>query len=481
VSDELERLRQELATLRQSQTRAVSTKQELIETRDRLDAELRRYKQLADFTRRALSVQGLSEFADLTAEAVVELFDLEFGAFVLHDTRERVARVEGVCGPPRYRERPVPLDALDPIEEVEQVGAEHPLCVSLELHEAYVAPVSGVEGVFRGAVLGGTRKAKASLTAPLASGARQSFGVVALQVDSLFRNLVSGQIIRAKNQELEASNKARTQFFANVSHEIRTPLNSIINVPEGLLQAFESERRAGCANGHVFVLDAGETAETCPSCGEPLREFSHRRFLGEHDELHDLLSVATRNGRYLLALVNDILDASRLSAGRYDLTLEDVAVSEVLEATRAACAGVADHGDVAVRIDAGQNASVHGDPARLTQVLTNLVGNAIKFSPPGGTVDVSVSTVPGQVRIAVRDRGPGIAPEHQVDIFETFRQVPRSGHTEGKQGTGLGLSIARQLAQAHGGAIELDSTPGEGSTFTLVLPPLSNSEPEATP
>lgn len=469
--EDIEALRAELLSLRRSQTRAVSTKQELIETRDRLDAELRRYKQLADFTRRALLVEELDAFADMTAEAVVELFDLEFAALVLCDGNGD-AKVAGICGPPRYRGQSVPQEALTHTEAM-SVDASDPLCMALGLHEAYVAPVTASEASLRGVLVGGTRTQKASLTAALAPESLQSFGVVALKVDSLLRNLMTGRVIRGKNRELEESNRARTQFFANVSHEIRTPLNSLINVPTGLLLAFESERRSRCDNGHAFVLEADEEgAEACPTCRATLEPYEYPRFTGAHDELHDLLDVAARNGRYLLSLVDDILDASRLSAGKYRLNFERVALTEVVASATTACRAAVETGKVQVQVQLGTEAWVRGDPSRLVQIVTNLLGNAVKFSPPHAKVRLGMDTDQSQVRLWVQDEGPGIDPTHHTAIFESFRQVPRSGHTEGKQGTGLGLAIARQLAEAHGGSIQLHSRVGIGSTFTLVLPTL---------
>lgn len=468
--DELEALRAEVAALRKAQTRAVSTKQELIETRDRLDAELRRYKQLGDYTRSVLLVQEVDAFADATAEALVEMFDLEFAAVALCDGDDGTCRVAGVCGPSRYRGRELSADCLA-LPEVQWVDATHPLCEQLELHEAYAAPLRGRDARLRGVLVGGTRKAKASLTAPLAPATAHSFGVVALNIDSLLRNLVAWRIIRDKNSELEASNQARTQFFANVSHEIRTPLNSIINVPAGLLESFGSESRAQCPNGHVFVLDEGEQPPAdCPTCGAALSGFDTRVFQGDDDELYELLSVATRNGRYLLTLVSDILDMSRLAAGEYRIAFETVSLCEALQTAVEACRGSAEAEGVHVQVERCAGLRVRADPARLVQVLANLLGNAIKFSPRGSKVEVGVVAASGQVTISVRDYGPGIAPEHHASIFETFRQVPRSGHTRGKQGTGLGLAIARQLAEAHGGSIGLTSALGQGSTFRVVLP-----------
>jgi signal transduction histidine kinase len=468
--DELEALRAEVAALRQDQTRAVSTKQELIETRDRLDAELRRYRQLADYTRRALPLQDLDAFSDFTAEALVEMFDLEFAALVLQGDEDPQPRVAGVCGPRVYRGR-VLEEATLAVEDVALLSADHALCRGLELREAFVAPLAGGDARLRGVLVGGTREVKASLTAPLVAESVQPFGVVALEVDSLLRNLVAWKIIRAKNAELEASNHARTQFFANVSHEIRTPLNSIINVPAGLLEQFEREARARCGNGHLFALEAGEEVpRACPTCGEPLESLASKRFTGTDDELHALLDIATRNGRYLLALVNDILDASKLTAGRYRVTHERVVLEEVLDAAVSACSGGAKEGGVAVVVRGDRDLEVRGDPPRLIQILTNLLGNAVKFSPRGSTVEVEVVERGGAVTVSVRDHGPGIATEHHASILETFRQVPRSGHTHGTQGTGLGLAIARQLAEAHGGTIELVSALGTGSTFTLRLP-----------
>jgi signal transduction histidine kinase len=177
-------------------------------------------------------------------------------------------------------------------------------------------------------------------------------------------------------------------------------------------------------------------------------------------------------GRHLLQIVNDILDTSRLEAGRVELHLRPVALPTVLSDVQQAVAALAAERDVVLDLPGAADPTIPdliADPLRLTQILINLLGNAIKFSHAGGRVCLRIDYQPEVVRFAVRDEGIGIAPEHHKHIFESFRQI-EGGHTRRYGGSGLGLAIVRQLTELHHGRVWVQSSLGQGSTFFVQLP-----------
>jgi signal transduction histidine kinase len=232
--------------------------------------------------------------------------------------------------------------------------------------------------------------------------------------------------------ELETASRHKSEFLANMSHELRTPLNAIIGFSE-LLQQQElvgdlNERQTGYVED---VLDAG---------------------------------------RHLLSLINDILDLSKVEAGKMELDLGDVALRPTLEsglamhADRASSAGMT----LALTLDPDE-ITIRADERKLRQVVFNLVSNAVKFTPPKGRVDVSARLNGGVVEVAVTDTGPGIDPEDQELIFEEFRQA-RSDSGGRTDGTGLGLPLSRKFVELHGGRLWVESLPGKGSSFRFTLP-----------
>jgi PAS domain S-box-containing protein len=236
------------------------------------------------------------------------------------------------------------------------------------------------------------------------------------------------------HRDLEAANTAKTLFLANVSHEVRTPLTMVLGATEILLDT---------------ELDPGQGQLT--------------------DMVH-------RNSRRLLRLVNDILDFSRLEAGKISLLPAPFRLAGVIEEIlewaqpRAAARGVR----LSTTLDAALPTNVHGDALRVSQVLSNLVDNALKFTE-SGSVDITMSlrapTTPGpeagtvRVEFVVADTGVGFSPEHLKSMFDTFTQADQTNN-----GVGLGLAICRDLVDLMGGDLGAVSTPGTGSTFTAVLP-----------
>ncbi|MEO5764561.1 MAG: GAF domain-containing protein, partial [Casimicrobiaceae bacterium] len=257
--------------------------------------------------------------------------------------------------------------------------------------------------------------------------------VIAIQNARLFRE------IQAKSRQLEVANQHKSEFLANMSHELRTPLNAIIGFSEVLLE----------------------------------------RLFGEVNEKQDdYLKDIHSSGKHLLGLINDILDLSKVEAGRMELEPASfdlptaIGNAMTLIRERAQRHGIA----LAVVVEPGIG-EVVADERKLKQILLNLLTNAVKFTPDGGKVDVSARRGAGSIAIAVRDTGIGIAPEDQEAVFDAFRQVGKH-YTNKQEGTGLGLTLTRKFVELHGGRLWLESVPGKGSTFTFTIP--ENRPSEAT-
>jgi GAF domain-containing protein len=248
---------------------------------------------------------------------------------------------------------------------------------------------------------------------------------IAIQNVKLFKE------IQEKSQQLEIASRHKSEFLATMSHELRTPLNAIIGFSEVLLQ-------------QMFG---------------PLNQ-------KQSEYLDDVLS----SGRHLLGLINDILDLSKIEAGRMELDLDTFSLVEALQngvtmvRERAARHGIALNLEVAPDVDL-----IEADPRKVKQVLFNLLSNAVKFTPDGGRVDVTAARANGDIVVTVKDTGIGIAPEDHGRIFEEFQQARRQTERS-REGTGLGLSLAKRFVELHGGRIWVQSQPGKGSTFTFTLP-----------
>jgi signal transduction histidine kinase/HAMP domain-containing protein len=248
---------------------------------------------------------------------------------------------------------------------------------------------------------------------------------LALQNARLFQEL------EEKSRQLEVANRHKSEFLANMSHELRTPLNAVIGFSEVLLE---------------------------------------RMFGDVSDKQEEYLQDILASGRHLLSLINDILDLSKIEAGRTELELTDFHLPQAIDNAvtlvreRATRRGIT----LEVAVD-GRLGALRGDERKMKQVLLNLLSNAIKFTPEGGRVEIRAAAADGMVEMSVSDTGVGIAPEDQEAVFEEFRQV--GGDSAKKhEGTGLGLTLSRKFVELHGGKIWVKSQVGQGSSFTFTLP-----------
>jgi signal transduction histidine kinase len=235
------------------------------------------------------------------------------------------------------------------------------------------------------------------------------------------------QKVEERTAQLAVANRHKSEFLANMSHELRTPLNAIIGFSEAL-----REKMFGDLN----------------------------------DKQLEYLNDIHASGRHLLSLINDILDLSKIEAGRMELDVQSFAAPAALEGAMSLVRERAQRQGIALALEVDPAVGeVRADERKFKQILLNLLSNSIKFTPGGGRVSVRACLNGAGLEIAVSDNGIGIAPQDQATVFEEFRQVgPRA------EGTGLGLALTRKFVELHGGSIRLDSTPGQGTTFTFTLP-----------
>jgi signal transduction histidine kinase len=247
---------------------------------------------------------------------------------------------------------------------------------------------------------------------------------LAIQNARLFQELAD------KSRQLEDASRHKSEFLASMSHELRTPLNAIIGYSEMLAE------EAGEAGAGALLAD---------------------------------LEKVNAAGKHLLSLINDILDLSKVEAGRMELELAEFDLGGALETARVMLTERAARKGLTLTLEVPPDLGrVEADERKVKQVVFNLLTNAVKFTPGGGRVTLSARRADGHVEIAVADTGVGIAPEDLPRIFEEFRQVgDQAGQSEG---TGLGLALVKRFVELHGGSVRLESQVGVGSTFTVALP-----------
>jgi signal transduction histidine kinase len=236
--------------------------------------------------------------------------------------------------------------------------------------------------------------------------------------------------IQDKSRQLEEASQHKSQFLANMSHELRTPLNAIL--------------------GYTELMADG-------AYGEPSAK------------MFGVLKRLESNGKHLLGLINDVLDLSKIEAGQLMLELSDYSIQDIAQTVRSTLEPLAADKKLGFKVEVAPHLpSGRGDGRRLTQVLINLVGNAIKFTDVGD-VAIKAEAHNGSFYVAVHDTGPGISPADQAKLFQEFQQADNA-ITKKKGGTGLGLAISRRIIEMHGGKIWVESQVGQGSTFAFTLP-----------
>jgi signal transduction histidine kinase len=332
----------------------------------------------------------------------------------------RLAETETAMGEAVARRTPVQLAdtaqrASNPLRDI---------TLAAGFHSALIVPLTGAERTLGAIIL---MRQEAGEFPPETVRLMQTLAsqsVLAIQNARLFREIAD------KSEQLALASQHKSQFLANMSHELRTPLNAILGYAELLV------------DGIYGVLP---------------------------DRPKGVLERIQNNGRHLLALINDVLDLAKIEAGQLTLTLEDYSLPEVVKSVVTATEPLATSKGLkftAVLQDAMPMA--HGDARRVSQVLLNLAGNAIKFTD-AGEVEIRAAADRGQFILTVRDTGPGIAEADQDRIFGEFQQIDNS-NTRKKGGTGLGLAISKRMVEMQGGTISVASVLGEGSTFRVTLP-----------
>jgi GAF domain-containing protein len=421
------RLFKELEARTQDLTRSVEELTALGEVGRAVSSTLDLETVLSTIVSRAIQLSGTDGGSVYEYDEATEEFSLRASrnlpeAYVeqVRDTRPR--KGEGAVGRVALTREPVQIaDISDPAAYESRV--RHTL-LQIGLRALLAVPLIAEDRLVGALIV--MRKRTGTFAAEevtlLQTFATQS--ALAIQNARLFRE------IEDKSRQLEVASQHKSEFLANMSHELRTPLNAIIGFSEVL---------------------------------------SDRMFGELNEKQEEYLKDIYASGTHLLSLINDILDLSKIEAGRMELELTDFHLPTALDNAivlvreRAARHGISLHKSFDERL--GQ---IQADERKVRQVVLNLLSNAIKFTPEGGRIEVLAAPKDGLVEVSVSDTGVGIAPEDQEAVFEEFRQVGTAAKKI--EGTGLGLTLCRKFVELHGGRIWVKSELGAGSTFTFTLP-----------
>jgi signal transduction histidine kinase len=443
TDDELETLANQFNRMAEQLQESYSRLEQKVEERTRdLAQSVRELKALEEVGRAVASSLDVKAVLSTIVTQAVELAQADGGAIYSYDPVNGIFRLDEAHG----LEQPL-VDAIRAMR-VEAAGsrlgeaaakrepllipdlAEMPtyplrdITLAAGFHSALVMPLVGPEGTIGALVV--QRKAKGAFPANTV-GLMQTFAhqsVIAMHNAQLFHE------VEEKGRQLAIANEHKSQFFANMSHELRTPLNAVLGYTELIVDGLYG---------------------TIP------------------DKAKEVLDRVQINGKHLLGLINDVLDLSKLEAGQLKLSLENYSMKAIVDSVVATTGSLAQSKGLDMKANVAEGLPIgHGDERRLTQVLLNLVGNAIKFTDVG-EVEICAKAINGSFDVAVRDTGPGIAPQDQIRIFEDFQQVDNTS-TRYKGGTGLGLAIARRFVEMHGGTLSVESALGSGSTFHVRVP-----------
>jgi signal transduction histidine kinase len=443
TGDELETLADQFNRMAEQLQESYSRLEHKVEERTRdLAQSVRELKALEEVGRAVASSLDLEAVLATIVTRAVEIAQADGGAIYNYDAATKrfyLAEAHGLTPSLLEAIRTLRIDAADSqmgeaarrqepvlIPDLAQMP-NYPLrtvTLAAGFNSALVVPLVGPEGTVGALVV--QRKGKGAFP-PSTVGLMQTFAhqsVLAMHNAQLFHEL------EEKGEQLAIANEHKSQFFANMSHELRTPLNAVLGYAELLVDGLYGE---------------------IP------------------DKAKEVLDRVQINGKHLLGLINDVLDLSKIEAGQLKLSLEDYSMQSIVDSVIATTGSLAEAKGLSMKKAVADELPIgHGDERRLTQVLLNLVGNAIKFTD-AGEVEISAQSANGTFDVAVRDTGPGIAPQDQIRIFEDFQQVDNTS-TRYKGGTGLGLAIARRFVEMHGGTLTVDSSLGVGSTFHVRLP-----------
>lgn len=338
---------------------------------------------------------------------------------------ESLARAAGAlpsCCPYCDAERGEPLHVPDVDAMPPELAQEQALLRALGVKAALSVPVR-----VQGSVIGGL--GFDAVRAPLrwSDGAIRALDLLGQILGNAVHRARSELTLRALKEEAEAASAAKSEFLASMSHELRTPMNAVLGFGQLLELTLDVESR-------------------------------------ERGYVQEIL----RGGRHLLSLIDEVLDLARIESGRVDLSLEPIALADLVAESLRLMRPLADRRGIVVEVEVGP-CLLLADRVRLKQVLVNLVSNAIKYNVDGGRVDIRTRpAAPGHLRVEVRDSGPGIAPERHRELFQPFNRLgAEAGPVEG---TGIGLVLVRRLVELMGGRVGVDSAPGRGSTFWFDLP-----------
>ena len=395
--------------------RVMASMQVSLNSQDRLRAFVEGVHEVLGFDRFyvALASPDLAAF-EVVAAAGVEMFE-----------RLPLTPAAGPLYHAFATRQPLAILSDEDLRRVPAVGAEYRDRSYFRSRRFIVAPLIAGDRV-----IGIASADNKTTRRPITPANVELFTLVSQQLATALEEARLYAEVERKSTELGSASHHKSEFLANMSHELRTPLNAIIGFSEVLSE----------------------------------------RMFGELNEKQDeYLKDIHASGQHLLSLINDILDLSKIEAGRMELEVTDFDLPTAIENAlmlvreRAARRGIELHRSVDERL--GQ---IRADERKLRQVLLNLLSNAIKFTPEGGCIGVEAKPLDGSIEVSVSDTGVGIAPEDQEAVFEEFRQV---GTAEKKmEGTGLGLALSRKFIELHGGNIWVKSQVGEGSTFTFTVP-----------
>ncbi len=442
---EQERLKQEIAQMQALMSRSELEAQKVRNISNKLDAQIDMFTRIHCFSQNAFHITDPAKFYAIVAEGVVDIFQLEVGAFFLVDVSTKTLRLAGSCNLYDDDGFPVPdgtafnmgnqwLGRRELLDFQQQKailadGSAFSPWQALHLANIIYMPMFDNERLLAGIVLGGVTENGKQFYDFSPREMTSSFMVYCQQMSGIRNNIVA---IR----QAQAAGEAKTRFLANLSHEIRTPLNAII--------------------GMVQIGQRGAELELLKRC----------------------INQIDTSSNHLLALINDVLDISRLDEGKLALVEESFSLPEMVARITGQISAEAKENRLQFTVNTDMtDEGFSGDEERLSQVLLHLLSNAVKFTPEGGSVHLDIEEVnrqPGRavMRFSVQDTGIGIRPEFLSHLFTPFEQEDNSTSRQ-FGGTGLGLAISHRIVEMMGGRLQVESTPGKGTLFyfSVVMAP----------